>query len=354
MRLLPQVTWTPDDGGSPLDPRLPALLAAVAERGTLAAACGAAGLPYRSGWGLMRDAGERLGRPLVAMARGRGARLTADGEAWLAAHGAALRRLGDAALALGEPPAVAVLPVLRIAASHDIALAQLRDALPASGPLRVELAFMGSVEALEAYARGRADLAGFHVAPELLHDAAFAGLRRALRPARDRLIRFAAREQGLIVPAGNPRRVRTLADVAAKRLRFVNRQPGSGTRLLVDALLARDGIAPQGIRGYATAEHNHVAAAAAVASGGADVAFGLRAAAAEFGLGFVPLAREQYRFAVRARAVAAPATAAFLAALRGPLLARSAVQLPGYDVSRAGTLEAVSRLADTGPARQRS
>jgi len=344
MRLLPRIVWTPDDGGAPLDPRLPVLLAAVAERGSLAAACDAAGLPYRSAWGLVRDAGERLGRPLVTMERGRGARLTADGEAWLAAHGAALRRLGDNALALGDRRA-AVLPVLRIAASHDIALAQLRDALPASGPLRVDLAFMGSVEALDAYARGRADLAGFHVAPELLHDAAFAGLRRALRPARDRLVRFAQRDQGLIVPAGNPRRVRSLADVAAKSLQFVNRQPGSGTRLLVDALLAREGIAPDRIRGYATAELNHVAAAAAVASGGADVAFGLRAAAAEFGLGFVPLVREQYRFAVRARAVAAPAVAAFLAALRGPLLARSAAQLAGYDVSRAGAVDAVSQLA---------
>lgn len=353
MRLVPRILWTPDDGGGALDARLPDLLAAVAEHGSLAAACAAAGVPYRSAWGLMRDAGLRLGCPLVAMERGRGARLTPDGERWIAAHAAAARRLGDASLAFAEQRAAAVLPALRIAASHDIALAQLRDALPASGPLRVELAFMGSLEALESYARGRADLAGFHCAPELLPDAAFAGLRRALRPGRDRLVRFAQREQGLIVPAGNARRVRSLADVAVKRLRFVNRQPGSGTRLLVDALLAREGIAPEHIAGYASAEHNHVAAAAAVASGAADVAFGLRAAAAEFGLGFVPLAREQYRFAVRASAVATPAVSAFLAALRGPMFARSAARLAGYDVARAGTVEPVSSLAPVRPAPER-
>jgi putative molybdopterin biosynthesis protein len=171
-----------------------------------------------------------------------------------------------------------------------------------------------------------------------------AGVRRLLRPARDRLVRFAVREQGLIVPKGNPRRVRTLADVAAKRLRFVNRQTGSGTRLLIEALLAREHVDATRIRGFGTAERNHVAAAGAVASGRADAAFGLRAAAAEYGLAFVPLAREEYRFVVRARAVASPAVGAFLTTLRGPLLKRSAAHLAGYDVSRAGMVEPVSTL----------
>jgi molybdate transport repressor ModE-like protein len=344
MRLIPAVTWITDDGGPALDARALALLAAIAEHGTLAAACDRAALPYRSAWGVLRDAGERLGRPLVVMERGRGARLTPAGEAWLAAHAAASRRLGGTALTLDGDVAPAPLPPLRVAASHDLALAQLRDALPASGALRLDVAFMGSLEALEAYARGRADVAGFHVVPELIDDAALGGVRRALRPSRDRLVRFAVREQGLMLPPGNPRRVRSLADVAARRLRFVNRQPGSGTRLLVEALLAREAVSPASIRGFDTAERNHVAAAGAVAAGEADAAFGLRAAAAEYGLAFVPLAREHYRFAVRARAVEAPAVQAFLAALRGPLLRRSAGRLAGYDVSRAGTVEPVAAL----------
>jgi molybdate transport repressor ModE-like protein len=344
MKLVPVIAWQPDDGGGPIDARVIALLQGVAEHGSLAAACTRIALPYRSAWEIVRASAARLGTPLVLMERGRGARLTPAGEAWLAAHAAAVRRLGEQPLALDGDRAAAALPPLRIAASHDLALAHLRDALPASGPLRLELTFMGSVEALEAYARRRADVAGFHVTPELLSDPALAAVRRALRPTRDRLVRFAAREQGLILAAGNPRRVRGLADVATKRLRFLNRQAGSGTRLLVDALLAREGIDRKNIRGYASAERNHVAAAAAVASGDADAAFGLHAAAAEFGLAFVPLAREQYCFVVRASAVGSPAILALLAALRGPVLKRSAAHLPGYDVARAGTVEPVSAL----------
>lgn len=344
MRLIPTVLWTADDGGPVLDPRLVALLAAVAEHGSLAGACAQTALPYRSAWGVLREAAARFGRPLVALERGRGARLTPDAEAWLAAHAVASKRLGDAAFALDDEAPAPPLQTLRVAASHDLALAQLRDALPASGPLRLEVEFMGSLEALEAYARGRADLAGFHVAPALLDSTDVAVVRRLLRPARDRLVRFAVRDQGLIVPKGNPRRVRTLADVAAKGLRFVNRQTGSGTRLLIEALLAREQVDASRIRGFGTAERNHVAAAGAVASGRADAAFGLRAAAAEYGLAFVPLAREEYRFVVRARAAASPAIVAFLATLRGPLLKRSAARLAGYDVSHAGAVEPVSTL----------
>ncbi len=343
MRLLPHISWTPDDGSDPIDPRLVKLLAAIGEQGSLAAACTTAAVPYRSAWGVLREAGRRVGRPLVVMERGRGARLTPDAQAWLAAHAAAIKRLGDMALAIGDGTATP-LPPLRMAASHDLALAQLRDALPASGPLSLDLAFMGSLEALDAYARGRVDLAGFHVAEDVVEDAAMAAVRRSLRANRDRLIHFAVREQGLILPAGNPRRVKTLGDVAAKGLRFVNRQPGSGTRMLLDALLAREDIAASRINGYDRAEHNHIAAAASVASGSADVAFGLRAAAAEYGLAFVPLARERYRVAVRLSILRTPPVDAFIAALRGPLLRRAAARLDGYDVSRAGTVETVSKL----------
>ena len=97
---------------------------------------------------------------------------------------------------------VAPPQTLRVAASHDLALAQLRDALPAAGPLRLEVTFMGSLEALDAYARGRADVAGFHVAPELMGYAGAAEVRRMLRPSRDRLVRFAARDVALLAAAG--------------------------------------------------------------------------------------------------------------------------------------------------------
>ncbi len=338
MKLSPRIAWQLED--EPVDARVLPLLAAIGAGGSLAAGAAQAGLSYRAAWGLLRDYEGKLGAPLATLERGRGATLAPAGEALLQADAAAAKRLGLALAQLGVEVGAVAAPrgPLRIAASHDIALAQLRDGLPASSPLALELVFMGSLDALAAYARGDADLAGFHVPAAAVDGTTRNKLDRWLKPRRDRLVWFADREQGLIVPPGNPRRVRTLADVAAKKLRFVNRERGSGTRLLVDSLLARARVAPARIPGYGSSERNHVAVAAAVAAGTADVGFGLRAAAAEFGLGFVPAAKERYLFAVRADALESPRMRAFLELLRGPLPRRAMRGLPGYDASAAGTV----------------
>jgi molybdate transport repressor ModE-like protein len=338
MKLAPRIVW--QVGDDPLDPRVVPLVAAIAATGSVAAAAARAGLSYRAAWGLLRDYERELGAPLATLARGRGATLAPAGEALMQADASVAQRLGPslAQFAFEVGPAMRAQLPLRIAASHDIALAQLRDALPASSALRLDLSFMGSLDALAAFARGDVDLAGFHVPSEGMNATTRAKLDRWLKPRRDRLVWFAEREQGLIVPPGNPRRVRTLADVAAKKLRFVNRERGSGTRLLVDSLLARAGVAPARVAGYNSSERNHVAVAAAVAAGTADVGFGLRAAAAEFGLGFVPAAKERYLFAVRADALDAPRMHAFLDLLRGPLPRRAMRGLPGYDASAAGSV----------------
>ena len=113
-------------------------------------------------------------------------------------------------------------------------------------------------------------------------------------------MRFVDRDQGLILPRGNPVQVKHFRDVAAKELRFVNRQRGSGTRLLIDQIIATAASTAASINGYRTEEFTHAAVAATVASGGADAGFGLRAAAAEYRLAFVPLVRERYFLAIRA------------------------------------------------------
>jgi len=236
-----------------------------------------------------------------------------------------------------------------MAASHDLALAALRDAIDPSS-LELELRFVGSVVALEEYAQGRADAAGFHV-PLGVH------AQDVLRPClsflsarRDRLIRCVEREQGLILARGNPARAKRFGDLATRGLRFVNRQHGSATRLLIDRHLAAEGIAPATLAGYATEEYTHAAVAATVASGGADAGFGLRAAAADYGLSFVPLVRERYVIAVRATDVEKSAVSALIDALRGPLLGRIVSRLPGYRAPSAGTIVGVETLSRRGRA----
>jgi len=345
MRLVPALVWRhEDDPAGTLDARLLPLLRAIAAASSLAAAVVACGVSYRAAWGLLRDYQRRLGEPLVVLERGRGARLTAPAERLLAADAAAMRRLARVlptlALEIGlraRPDAAVGRGPLRVAASHDLALAALANEPPAGSGLRLDVAFMGSLHALEAFAAGRVEVAGFHVPLDLRSQAERDDFLRGLRVRRDHLLRFVDRDQGLMLPAGNPAHVRHFRDIAAHGLRFINRQRGSGTRLLIDQMLAREAVDPHAVVGYGTEEFTHPAVAATVASGRADVAFGLRAAAAAQRLAFVPLVRERYLLAVRRKDVADPAVIRLARVLASAAFARMVGRLPGYRVAGAGT-----------------
>jgi len=305
-RLEPVVGWRIEGhrgADAPLDVRLPALLRGIDTHGSLAAAARDVGIPYRSAWALLEEA-ERVVGTALAVSSGRARPVDTRPRA------------------------------LRVAASHDIALAQLKDRWRLAHD--VTLTFAGSAASLEAYAAGRVDLAGFHVASGVARTSD--PLLTRLDPERDAVIRFLTREQGLVVPRGNPRRVRSLRDVRTKRLTIVNRQPGSGTRLLLDRLLAREGIAPATIAGYANEEFTHAAVAATVAAGRADAGFAIRAAAAQFGLGFVPVATERYLFACAKRAAESPRIMAFRALLASRATRAVVAPLPGYAVDAPGAL----------------
>ncbi|HEV8258449.1 MAG TPA: helix-turn-helix transcriptional regulator [Casimicrobiaceae bacterium] len=351
MRVVPTLSWALADPAEALDARLLPLLAAIRAKASLAAAVADRGMSYRAAWGLLRDYQHKLGTPLVELKRGRGARLAPAGERLLAGHRAATQRLegilAPLAVELGSPagrePGVRVAR-LTVAASHDLVLAALRDALPAAAGLSLDLAFMGSLHALQQFAESRTDLAGFHVPIGVQAAGELAPFRRLLRVRRDRLIRVVDREQGFMLPRGNPARVHGFRDVERKRLRWVNRQRGSGTRLLIERLIADEGLEASSLVGYANEEFTHHAVAATVASGAADAGFGLRAAAAEYGLAFVPRGRERYYLAVRASALATPAVVRLIDVLQGPIFARVAGTLPGYRRDGAGTMVGVEAL----------
>lgn len=349
MRLIPEINWRPAGRTSaPLDGRLLPLLAAIRTHATLRAAALEAGLSYRAAWSLLGDAGHAVGTPLVELQRGRGARLTTAGEELVAANARAAARLREAQLDIelrprGARAGAAAPHGLAVAASHDLLLDTLCERWAKPAGLIGELAFKGSLESLSTLARGEAQVAGFHVAMPL-EDAAAAAFRRLLDPRRDALVRFAEREQGLIVQRGNPKRLRSLADVAAKHVRFVNRQRGSGTRLLIDQLLRQSHVAPTAIRGYASEEYTHLAVAAIVAAGQADAGFGLKAAANRFKLDFVPLRHETYWLALRARRLDSDIGRRLLAGLSGEPLRRAARGLAGYSIRDAGAVMPVAAV----------
>lgn len=332
-RLIPDLAWR-SAAGDVLHARLLPLLAALRTHGTLRAAAGEAGLSYRAAWGMILEAGRATGAPLAEMQRGRGARLTAFGAQLLKRDLQLRQALAQLEERLGTPPdpgAQSGLQPLRLVASHDPLLAEFCERHARPTGLVSDMAFQGSEASLATYARGGADLAGFHA-----DDRGPGTLLRHLKARRDRLVHVADRTQGLIVARGNPKHLGTLADVARRRALFVNRQKGAGTRLLLDRLLAEAGLAESRIRGYEHEEYTHLAVAATIAAGRADAGLGVEAAAAQFRLDFVPLVHERYWLAVRESTLRSSAAQQFLRALRGKPLSRIAHRMPGYDISGSG------------------
>ena len=329
------------------------LLTAVHESGSIQHAARALGASYRHIWGQLKRWEAVMGEPLVTWAQGQPARLTpfADRLLWaetrartrLTPHIEALRAELERVLADALDGTQHVLTMF---ASHDLALPLLRDL--ASGPagLHIDLRFAGSVDALRALAQGRCLVAGFHVPPLRGGSAQFAqALKPLLKPGLHKLIGCLRRNQGLMVRQGNPLCLLGLPDLArpapagmaANAARFVNRQPGSGTRLLMDHLLAEQAIDAAGIVGYfAAPEDSHLAVAAAVASGAADVGPGIEAAALQFGLGFVPLVAEDYYLVCLKDALGHPAVAKLRQTLDSPAWPLALHSLPGYSPARSG------------------
>jgi molybdate-binding protein/DNA-binding transcriptional regulator YhcF (GntR family) len=197
-----------------------------------------------------------------------------------------------------EPPLFSPgLPegALRFAGSHDLALEALWMRTRGVQPgLELSVSYLGSLGGLMALWRGDANLAGAHLLDEETGEYNLPILRRLFTTQPLCVVALAERQQGFLLPRGNPRRLEVWRDLAQPGLRLANRQPGSGTRALLDYHLKREGMLPASIAGYSSALPTHLAVAAAVAEDRADVGVGLFAAARAYGLEFVPLARERY------------------------------------------------------------
>ncbi|MEK7438895.1 MAG: substrate-binding domain-containing protein [Pseudomonadota bacterium] len=343
-KLVPILQWRIADGVA-LDARLLQLLTAIEAGANLAAAVAEVGLSYRHGWGLLHAQAALLGVPLVDMQRGKGVSLTQAGQQLLRRTAGAEQRLLRRASAIEiAPVSQAASEPLRLSlhASHDLALIELRERIAPAFGLELDLEFKGSLEALSSFAAGHADLAGFHI-PLGSHPGALAPFQRWLKPRQHRLIGFIEREQGLMLPPGNPAHVRGLGDLAGNKLRVVNRQRGSGTRLLFDQLLQESGIDGHALRGYSTEEFTHLAVAATIAAGKADAGFGVKAAALQYGLAFKLLERERYLLACRSEAAKEPTIRRLREAIASPAMLRVIRSLPGYADANSGSLLSFTR-----------
>jgi len=153
---------------------------------------------------------------------------------------------------------------------------------------------MGSSLALGALKRGEVHVAGIHLADESSGAWKLPDLRRVLGDMDFIVVTFAHWEEGFIVPQGNPKKIRAIADIAKPKVKIVNRELGSGARRLLDNQLNANGIKPNHVRGYGEEVLSHLEIASRIRAGMADAGIGVRSAAAICGLDFVPLQRERY------------------------------------------------------------
>lgn len=336
--------------GATLAPRVTALLVKVEELGSLAAACAAIGTSYRHGWQLLHEGEALFGQPLVVMTRGKGSALTPLGATLVWAQRRVEARLGPVLDTLASELSAEIAKTLeatpntlRVHASHGFAVQAMHEALDRAGVVH-ELKYCGSEEAVASLRNGHCELAGFHVPLGEFEAPALEHYRAWLDPRAHRLIRLATRRQGLMVAPGNPKKIYDFADLTRGDVRFINRQPGSGTRLLLELELQRQKIDPAAIRGWQQCEFTHAAVAAFVASGMADAAFGVEVPAREFKLEFLPTHRERYGFACHERSLVSPDVQRLVELLKSEAYRSTVDRLPGYQVDEAGTVVSLDSM----------
>jgi len=184
---------------------------------------------------------------------------------------------------------------LNIVGSHDLSLDVLRDMIKTRYPaMDLVSAHVGSLSGILAMQKGIVDLATTHILDEREKVYNIPAVRRYLEGKAVLLVHVAKRIQGLLLAKGNPKAIKGVADLCRKDVRFVNRQSGSGTRILLDMMLEAEGIDRRSIRGYDREEATHTAAAILVREGIADTGLAIYAVSAIFGLDFIPLAEEDY------------------------------------------------------------
>ncbi|MDI6710198.1 MAG: molybdopterin biosynthesis protein [Bacillota bacterium] len=224
-----------------------------------------------------------------------------------------------------------------IIGSHDNALDVLANFLKVRFPeAALSSAHVGSLGGLAALKRGEAHLAGTHLLDEETGDYNVNYVKRLLGGRGPILVNLAYREQGFIVAPGNPLKITGFADLAREGVRFVNRQRGAGTRVLLDYHLRLEGIDPARVAGYDREEYTHMSVAAAVAGNTADCGLGIRAAAQALGLDFVPVAEERYDLCTLREYWDQPYVQRLLTVIRDPAFQDAVVALGGYDLRDCG------------------
>jgi molybdate transport repressor ModE-like protein len=309
------------------------------------------GVSYRHAWNLIEGWSAFFETPLVERKQGRGTSLTAFGAKLVWAGQRLQARLEPQLQNLSQELETEIkqfLPhapaVIRVHASHGFAVSKLRELLSREADLGLDLRYVSNQNSLASLVHDSCDLAGMHLPQGELRAPSIAAIKGWLSPSNHRVIGFVTREMGLMVKRGNPLRISSIGHLTDPAVRFVNRDPESGTRLLFDQFLLQQGIDSSQINGYEQVEFTHAAVAAYVASDMADASFGVEAAARQFDLDFVRLVTEDYLFVCRKQLLDSELMKRVLAVMKGDEFQAAVFAIAGYRSQDAGVVKTVKEV----------
>lgn len=223
--------------------------------------------------------------------------------------------------------------------SHDNTIDVLANELKRlDSRIHLSSSNVGSLGGLMALRRGQTHLAGSHLLDTETGDYNFSYIERYLKGTPVRVVQLARREQGLLLRSGNPKNILGIGDLLRPDVSFINRQAGSGTRILLDYLLGRMGLSSDAVRGYEQEEFTHMAVAVAVLSGRADAAMAIYASARALELDFIPIAQERYDLVISETCWEDRKIRLLLDIIVSDSFRRRVESLGGYDVSQSGTV----------------
>lgn len=346
--------WTIEaNDGANLSPRLIELLSAVHSQGSLLAACQTLGMSYRHAWDLVRAGESLFNTTLLHMERGKGSTLSPLAEKLVWADLRIMARLQPILDSLSSELSHEIAKVanpadsaFRLHASYGFSIEKLIEQLLAQGQ-DLARTYASSTAAAAALRDGNCEACGIHIPFGSQQARALAHYAQWLQSPDLMLIDISTRRQGLMVAPGNPKKIYDLKDLTRDDVKFINRPSDSGTRFLLEGLLAEHHIAGAQIAGFEQSEATHASVAAFLASGLADAGFGLERPARYFQLDFIPMVNERYFLLCREGTLEHPVMQKTLAILNNPEFKQSVNALPGYDSAQSG---AITPLLEAFPA----
>ena len=345
------IRWLNLEHNEEVDSRLFALLLSLQETGSLQTAAKESELSYRTAWDLINYWNKAFHAPLVIMERGRGTKLTSLGEELLNTKRRIDIKYADDLInnATQFNKEIEFLTgrkqkkKLSIYASNDLAINYFEELCEKSQLLDIEFHSRGSLDSLKQLASSLYNIAGFHfpegdIAKELSPEYA-----PYLNDEKHLYIQLATRQQGLMFKPALEDHINDINGVTRRSTKFINRQRGSGTRAIFDQLIKLNGINKKNINGYEIEEFTHTAVAAMISSGHADIGFGLKAAAMQFDLSFLPLISEHYIIAMN-KSLPVNLKEEIRLLLKDEKLKSRINKLPGYSTALTGKLIHASKL----------